>query len=242
MIMASHGENRKSRYRNTTLRDAPQLGGDRGRITGAEPRLSLNAILPQALDLLRQPESRDQAVTALLRLGDAAVPALLDLLHDPDPPVRHAAAWAVGRLRDRSSARALIRAAEWTTPYAHAQGDPAASGALIRALRVGSRPTRVMVMVALGRLGDRRAIPDLLEQIGGDYLLGRLAAIWALGRIGGSETIPHLADALDDPDPLLRSCAAAAIEAVQGSRQPESTPDLQQVDPNSTERITLGES
>ena len=230
-----------------SLRYSPRLGGERGRITGAEPRLSLRTILPQALELLRHPEDRDQAVAALVRLGDAAVPALLDLLHDPDPPVRHAAAWAVGRLRDRGSARALIRAAEWTTPLAHAQGDPAAAMTLIRALRSGSRPTRVMAMVALGRLGDRRAAPDLIEQLGGDYLLGRLAAIWALGRIGAPEALPHLADALDDPDPLLRDCAAEAIEAVRLAGQPDGPADqsldetgMDQAEPNPT--LHLGES
>lgn len=206
-------EARKPSPGPASLRDAPGLGGGRARITGNEPRLSLDALLPQALDLLRRPESRDQAVAALLRLGDAAVPALLDLLHDADPPVRHAAAWALGRLRDRASARALIRAAEWTTPFA--SGDPAALGDLLRALRVGSRPTRVAVTVALGRLGNPRAAPDLIEQLGGDYQLGRLAAIWALGRIGDSSAIPHLADALEDPDPLLRQCAAAAIETIR---------------------------
>jgi HEAT repeat protein len=205
-------EARKPSPGPASLRDAPRLGGGRAWITGNEPRLSLDALLPQALDLLRQSESRDQAVAALLRLGDAAVPALLDLLHDADPPVRHAAAWALGRLRDRASARALIRAVEWTTPFAH--GDPAALSDLLRALRAGSRPTRVAVMVALGRLGDARAAPDLIEQLGSDYLLGRLAAIWALGRSGDSSAIPHLADALEDPDPLLRQCAAAAIETI----------------------------
>jgi HEAT repeat protein len=198
-----------------SLRDAPRLGGERPPLTGDEPRLDFATTLARALDLLRQPEERSQAVVALLRLGDAAVPALLDLLHDTDPPVRHAAAWALGRIRDRRSARALIRAAEWTTPYAHAPGDSSAVKVLLDAMRVGSRPTRVAVMVALGSLGDPRAIPDLLEQLSGEYLLGRLAAIWALHQIGDRAAIPHLADALDDPDPLLRDCASAALEAIQ---------------------------
>lgn len=240
MNMANNGKGKHTGYRGSSLRDAPRLGGDRARITGDEPRLSLNTILPQALDMLRSPETRDQAVAALVRLGDSAVPALLDLMHDPDSPVRHAAAWAIGRLRDRASARALIRAAEWTTPLAHAGDDPSAAVELLRALRAGSRPTRVAVMVALGRLRDRRALPDLYDQLGDDYQLGRLSAIWALGQIGDDRAIPRLADALEDPDPLLRGCAAAAIETIRAAGQPAVTPGQDMSDTNRAERVSLG--
>jgi HEAT repeat protein len=222
--------------------DAPRLGGDRGQINGTEPRLSLNLILPEALEMLRQPDRRDEAVAALVRLGDAAIPALLDLMHDPERPVRHAAAWAVGRLRDRSSAHALIRAAEWTTPLANTGGDSPAIQALLQALRIGSRPTRVAVMVALGRIGERRVLPDLLEQLGDDYSLGRLAAIWALGRIGDPVALPHLADALEDPDPLLHSCAAAAIAEIEQKIHPSTAPALDDASAGAVEHITLGDS
>jgi HEAT repeat protein len=217
--MKGHGHLAQRTIRQSKSSDAPRLGGEKALITGQEPRLDFATTLALALDLLRQSENRAQAVAVLIRLGDAAVPALLNLLHDDDPPVRHAAAWALGRLRDRASARALIHAAEWTTAFVQAPGDASAVTVLLDALRVGSRPTRVAVIIALGRLGNARALPDLFEQLGSQYQLSRVAAIWALSRIGDRRAIPYLADILDDPDRLLRDCAAAGLEAIEERAQ-----------------------
>ncbi len=53
---------------------------------------------------------------ALGNMGDpAAVPALVEALHDPDPPVRAHAAWALGRLATPEACRALEAALDAET-------------------------------------------------------------------------------------------------------------------------------
>ena len=57
--------------------------------------------------------------------------------------------------------------------------------------------------VALGNIGDRRAVPALVRCLGGPDALVRLHAAWALGRIGGREAEEALQSALsceDDPE------------------------------------------
>ena len=59
------------------------------------------------------------------------------------------------------------------------------------------------VCVALGNIGDRRAVPALVRCLGGPDTLVRLHAAWALGRIGGGKAEKALQSALsceDDPE------------------------------------------
>jgi len=61
------------------------------------------------------------------------------------------------------------------------------------------------VCVALGNLGDPRAIPALRKALVCDESLIRLHAAWALGRIGGDEALGCLKLAIaqeTDPDVL----------------------------------------
>jgi HEAT repeat protein len=207
--------------RNTRLihrgytRHSPSLGSSHGpRISGDEPRMPTPRLLERALALLREESTRGAAAEALTRLGDGAIPALLDLIHDSDRGVGRAAAWALAQMKDRRDMRRLIRAAEWTTPYLEAPDDLASYQALMHGLVIGSPASRVAAAVALGRLGDRRAVPELIETLNGSGTLPRLACIHALGRIGDAEAVPHLEDALHDPDPLVRDFAAAALEEI----------------------------
>ncbi len=68
-------------------------------------------------------------------------------------------------------------------------------------------------LMALGRMGSRRAVP-LLEATAADRTLDvslRRAAVTALGDIGASGSVEALAGLLDDPDPGL---VEAAVEAL----------------------------
>jgi epoxyqueuosine reductase len=58
-----------------------------------------------------------------------------------------------------------------------------------RAKRVGLQRN---VCVALGNLGDARAVPALSKALVHDDLVVRLHAAWALGRIGGEVALGHL--------------------------------------------------
>ena len=68
------------------------------------------------------------------------------------------------------------------------------------------------VCVALGNIGDSRAIPGLVETLCHDIPLARGHAAWALGRIGGAEAEAALRDALaTEADPDVRDEIAEAL-------------------------------
>ena len=68
------------------------------------------------------------------------------------------------------------------------------------------------VCVALGNIGDSRAIPSLVEALCHDIPLARGHAAWALGRIGGAEAEAALRDALaTEADPDVRDEIAEAL-------------------------------
>lgn len=193
---------------------SPMIGGGQQQISGDEPTLSAEKTLPLALEGLHNDEVRGRAVRALIRLGDAAVPALLGMMHDDDPDARLAASWALGQIKDRRLAMRLRRGAEWTYQAIAEEAGGRTVGKLIHALREGSPESAVASAVALGRLQVVRALPDLTEATNDRYPLIRLAAIWALGQIGAAESILHLADALHDPDPTIVHVAVDALNAI----------------------------
>lgn len=188
-------------------------------LTGHEPSLSAERTIPPALELLCTPDTRDLAVHTLVRLGDASIPALLDLFHDEDRHIRQAAAWAIARIRDRRVTVKIIRVAHWTYDAASHSDDPHALPALLEALTVGSRPTRFGVALALGRLADKglkstRALSELIELLNDPYPLARIGGAWALGRSGSEAAVPHLAVALYDIDALVGRIAAGALAQI----------------------------
>jgi HEAT repeat protein len=85
---------------------------------------------------------------------------------------------------------------------------------------------------ALGNVGDRLAIPALIERLGDEDALMRTSAIGALARLEAAEALPHLRALLNDPalpragDQIPVSerakTAIAAIErALREKRSPE---------------------
>ena len=69
------------------------------------------------------------------------------------------------------------------------------------------------VCVALGNIGDPRAIPGLVETLCHDIPLARGHAAWALGAIGGPEAEAALRDALaTETEPEVRQEIAEALD------------------------------
>lgn len=89
---------------------------------------------------------RETAADALARIGEAAVPALIDTLHDPDQGVRAQAAMALARMGDKAA--------------------PAVD-ALVQALNDPNEDVRRGAARALGQIGSdaQEAIPALIEAI-----------------------------------------------------------------------------
>jgi HEAT repeat protein len=82
---------------------------------------------------------------------------------------------------------------------------------------------RRYLALAMGRLGDRRAVAPLREAVGDEGQAGRPAdadtqiyAIWALGAIGDPAALPDLVRLASGPDPGLRKAAVHALGAFPG--------------------------
>jgi HEAT repeat protein len=65
--------------------------------------------------------------------------------------------------------------------------------------------------MALGRLGDPRVVPRLIELAKDDSDTVRMAALGALGLLGDQQAAGALIDALDDPAPLPRVQAVESL-------------------------------
>jgi HEAT repeat protein len=82
---------------------------------------------------------------------------------------------------------------------------------------------RRYLALALGRLGDARAVPALLEAVEEGAAKERpvdpetqVYAVWALGAIGDASALPKLVALAGGPDPGLRKAAVHALGAFAG--------------------------
>ncbi len=144
------------------------------------------------------------------RFGQEAVPYLRTALRDPDPYVRRNAAVVLGYFLDQDSKPELLAMLK-------AGGVPALGAAF-----------------ALGELGSREAIPDLLKLLAAKEPTDRLWAIYALYEIRAEETLPHLERALAaEQDARVQQELTAAIEHIKtkgASRiQPLTPEELQKI-------------
>lgn len=77
--------------------------------------------------------------------------------------------------------------------------------------RSTSSIVRVHAVSRLGRLGDPRAIPYLVEMRDDPEEQVRFSVIQALGRLKAKEAEAYLLESLNDSSPLLRMTAASAL-------------------------------
>ncbi|MBI4510927.1 MAG: HEAT repeat domain-containing protein [Deltaproteobacteria bacterium] len=154
-----------------------------------------SAAVPPLLQLVAEdelPAARSWGARILGRIGDkAAVPALLQRLHDRHDVVRISAAEALGVLADRRAVKPLI---ELTLR------DPAPQ---VRAQAAG----------ALGKLGDARSMDVLVAALADPDHGARIRALEALEMLHPQDTSP-LEGALRDPNLEVRRRAALALERV----------------------------
>jgi HEAT repeat protein len=137
------------------------------------------------------------------------------------------AAPTAGRLPRLTSALAVVLALTAAPAGAQSDADSEASPAssegvtrLVEALQSGeSFRVRATAAVALGRMGDARALPVLADALRGDESYAvRAAAAAAIGRLGDVGGLQPLFDALHDRDAYVRT---EASEALSRFRKPE---------------------
>jgi len=128
------------------------------------------------------------ARAALVSLGEAAIPALVEALDKAPPSVAWAAAETLGAI-----------------------GSTAAVAPLTAKLVGLDAVLRDYIVEALGRIGDVRALPALVAAFGGTPAYRNEAPILRAILSFGRRAIPALLDGLADDDPAVR---AGAIEAL----------------------------
>jgi putative membrane-bound dehydrogenase-like protein len=151
---------------------APRLDDPRGRKLAwtKMPPAELTKLLDDA-----RPAVRRRAVQALGEKGTEALPALVDVIRTgQSAEARRNAVWAATRI-DGANARAAVRHAlsdaDETTRQAalhsvSVRRDREAVSALITMLKSPSPHNRRAAAEALGRIGDRSAVPALLDALG----------------------------------------------------------------------------
>lgn len=198
-------------------------------------------VVPVLLRALGDGDPEMRALAAV-SLGKAQVSQafgpLKALLDGPPGPDRRAAALALGFLREPLAAPALIefmkRSGVSAAERAYAalglgflgsdEGAPALRDALTASM--GAKGDAVeeyqaAISAALGLLGDRKAVPVLLDLVrnhNGRSDQVRASALVALGRIGDTAALPYAIAALEDNDVDVRRAAAQAL-GLFGRRQ-----------------------
>lgn len=76
---------------------------------------------------------------------------------------------------------------------------------------------RRYLALVLGRVGDRAAVPLLVEAAGDDDTQTRIYALWALGSIGDPVGLGVVEGAIADPDPGIRKTVAFALGGFKGA-------------------------
>ena len=117
----------------------------------------------------------------------------------------------IERLYGSDTAEAA-RAAHWLGRF----GGLAGLAPLLDALTHRQGQVRAAALLALAELGDRRAVPAIVERLAGDEsAMAREAAAQALGRLGGPGAIKALEKALADPKAKVRKAASASLDQLR---------------------------
>lgn len=206
-------------------RVALDILGDLGNPNAAAP------LLAAAENPELEVRERIQALTAAGSLAQPSLaPRFLALADGDDARLSGLATWALARLRERGTERALTRLARSTDAPVRAYAAMALGLAggranrleLTRRLREDpSEDVRFAAAWALGHAGTDDEVEPLIELMqthGGR--LGRVAAE-ALGEIGGTRAREALLRALFDTDPDLRASAGRALRRLVSSEEHE---------------------
>ena len=144
---------------------------------------ALNHVLLEGRD-----PDRQEAAHTLVKIGDPAVPALIDALSDTRESVCLQALFALGQIQD---SRAIV-------PLTKLLGD--------------TEPRiRRTAAELLGKFGDVDAVEPLIQTLDGDDEQLKVIAARALANLEDQRAIYPLTQLQDDKDPRVRSAAGDAL-------------------------------
>lgn len=168
---------------------------------------------------------------ALARTGEAAVPALLNVLAASEYPesAKGHAAWALSFIggqaapylydafnSDSVDVRCAVVGAMGAVVLEN--GDERAFNLLLSALRDPEALIRTEAAAALGKLNQPAALEGLYACLQDADLQVRQASVSSLGKLRCLDAIPHLEAALNDPAPSVQTLAKLAIHQIQNSQ------------------------
>ena len=105
--------------------------------------------------------------------------------------------------------------------------DPEFAGDMIAAYRNdrnGDVRLRRYLALAIGNIGDKRAVPSLVEGLDDSDTENQIYTLSALGLIGDNSAVPGVEKQLKNPDPSVRKVAAYVLGAI---KDPSAAHDLQ---------------
>lgn len=178
-------------------------------------------VLVEGLRSDPEPGVREALTWGVVHHGEAAVPAVLAHLDDPDPGVRTQMAHVLGKLAHPATAAALAGLLVDPEPAVQAKaafalgqvGTAEALSALSGALGSDDPLVADAVASALDRIGPA-AVPVVVERLRAPEPLVREHAAETLGYLGDAAAVPALADALRDTHAPVRLAAAIALGAI----------------------------
>lgn len=170
-------------------------------------------------DLTSGDESRaERSVSALIELGEEAIPALLDLTKSPNADFRW---WALRVLAasPHSSTGWLIRFLDDPAPEVRQcaalglaeKADEAATESLVRALNDEDVMVCNLAAHALVKIG-KPAVPSLIEAVRDESQAVRIHAIRALAEIKDYRAIPVLMQVIEEDSAALGYWAKEGLE------------------------------
>ena len=184
------------------------------------PQNNVNTLQDLLDDLLSGDEARaENAVPALIELGENAIPALMDLTRSPDLDSRW---WALRTLAQSPHART-----EWLIPFLlndpapevrqcaalglGIKADESATQPLVRALSDPDAMVGNLAMNALVKIG-KLAVPALIESVKNNTQSARILALRALSEIRDHRAIPVMMQVLEEDSVLLAHWAKIGLE------------------------------
>jgi len=169
---------------------------------------------------------------ALARVGEASVPALLDILASPKHPedIKGHAAWALAFIgseaaehlykalnSDSVDVRCAVIGA--IAHVAQEQSDDKSCNILVSALTDPEAIIRTEAASALGQVNYPPAVPHLILALKDSDVEVRKAAVSSLGKLGDRTAIPLLQTALTDELEVIRTLAKLAIAQIERQSQ-----------------------
>ncbi len=161
---------------------------------------------------------------SLVKIGDVAIPLLIEALKHRHHLIRSGSAEVLGRIKNPKAIAALSFTLENDKHYfVRASAVTALSliggqktvVSVIKALKDRNWQVRSAAAKALGYLKNKKALVPLIKALKDKNSYVRLHAVAALGRMRNREAVPYLIKALRDNDAKTREMAAWSLGKIK---------------------------